>query len=68
MGGGGPGVIGPRPPGAPIGGMGQMSMGPHAMQGVAGGQQAGKFNYCQLIRETLLLNTPVFTFICIAPK
>lgn len=60
VGGGGPGVIGigPRPPGAPMGGIGpigQMQMGQHAMQGVAGGQQAGKFNSCQLIRETVWL-------------
>lgn len=49
VGGGGPGVMGiaPRPPGAPISGMGQMAqmqMGQHAMQGVPGGQQAGKIN------------------------
>jgi len=61
VGGGGPGVIGigPRPPGAPMGGIGQigqMQMGQHAMQGVAGGQQAGKFNSgIQLIRETVWL-------------
>ncbi|XP_056302343.1 mediator of RNA polymerase II transcription subunit 15-like [Danio aesculapii] len=41
VGGGVPGVIGPRPPGAQMGGMGQMSMGLHVMQGLAGGQQAG---------------------------
>lgn len=60
VGGGGPGVIGigPRPPGAQMGGMGQihMQMGQHAMQGVAGGQQAGKFNSCQLIGETVFTN------------
>ncbi|KTG42006.1 hypothetical protein cypCar_00006402 [Cyprinus carpio] len=48
VGGGGPGVIGigPRPPGAQMGGMGQihMQMGQHAMQGVAGGQQAEQKN------------------------
>ncbi len=49
VGGGGPGVIGigPRPPGAQM----QMQMGQHAMQG---GQQAGKFFRCRLIRETLV--------------
>lgn len=55
---GGPGVIGigPRPPGAPMSVMEQIQMGQHTMQGVAGGQQAGKFSSCLLIRKTLWLN------------
>ncbi|MEQ2204622.1 hypothetical protein XENOCAPTIV_015985 [Xenoophorus captivus] len=40
--GGGPGAIGmgPRPPGAAVGGMGQMQIGQHAMAGVSGNPQA----------------------------
>ncbi|XP_076836729.1 E3 SUMO-protein ligase ZBED1-like [Brachyhypopomus gauderio] len=42
VGGGGPGPVGMGPrPGAPMGAIGQMPMGPHVMQGVAGNQQGG---------------------------
>lgn len=49
--GGGPGAIGmgPRPTGAPVGGMGamgQMQIGQHAMAGVAGNPQASECVSC----------------------
>lgn len=54
VGGGGPSTIGMGPrPGAPMGGMGsmgQMQMGQHTMQGVAGNQQGG---------ELLILNVQI---------
>ncbi|XP_047214043.1 mediator of RNA polymerase II transcription subunit 15-like isoform X1 [Girardinichthys multiradiatus] len=53
--GGGPGAIGmgPRPPGAAVGGMGQMQIGQHAMAGVSGNPQAmgGQMSVQQMVQQ-----------------
>uniref|UniRef100_A0A4W4FZN7 Mediator of RNA polymerase II transcription subunit 15 n=1 Tax=Electrophorus electricus TaxID=8005 RepID=A0A4W4FZN7_ELEEL len=60
---GGPGAVGmgPRPPGAPMGGMGtmgQIQMSQHVMQGVAGNQPGGKLTSAGTCKYGYILIVP----------